>query len=329
MSPMDVVRRMLFLPEQASSAAPGVDLLHFCVIGVTMTGAVAVAAVTTGFLLRYARTRENEPTPHVRTGPWAMVVKIFGPLLLFLAFWVVGFRQYIAIETPPAGAIDVYVTGKQWMWKFAYPSGASSISNLVVPKGRPVRLIMTSRDVIHSFYVPAFRVKQDVLPGRTTTLWFTATRTGTFDIFCAEYCGTSHSGMGGAVTVLEERDFAQWLEHEGGSSSMAARGAGLARDKQCLACHSVDGQKHIGPSFRGLYRSSVLLTDGRTVLADEAYLTRSMMLPAADVHAGFTPVMPTYEGRLDADEVGALVEYIKSLRDEGPKQVITLPEVSK
>jgi cytochrome c oxidase subunit 2 len=135
--------------------------------------------------------------------------------------------------------------------------------------------------------------------------------------------------MGGSVVVLDDREFAQWLEHQGSAASMAERGAGLARDKQCLACHTVDGQKHIGPSFRGLYRSTVPLADGRSVLADEAYLTRSMMLPTADVHQGFAPVMPTYEGRLDVDEVGALVEYSKSLRSEGPPQVITLPEVSK
>jgi cytochrome c oxidase subunit 2 len=325
---MDLVRRMLFLPEQASSVAPGVDLLHFSVIGATMLGAVGVAALATYLLLRYARKAENEPTPHLRSGPYATVAKIFGPLILFLVFWIVGFRQYLAIETPPEGALDVYVTGKQWMWKFAYPSGAASISTLVVPKGRPIRLIMTSRDVIHSFYVPAFRVKQDVIPGRTTTLWFTAVKTGSFDIFCAEYCGTSHSHMGGSVVVLDERDFAVWLEHEGNSASMAARGAELARDKQCLACHTVDGERHIAPSFRGLYRSTVPLEGGGTALADEAYLTRSMMLPAADVHRGFKPVMPTYEGRLDADEVGALVEYIKSLREEGPKQIITLPEVT-
>jgi cytochrome c oxidase subunit 2 len=135
--------------------------------------------------------------------------------------------------------------------------------------------------------------------------------------------------MGGSVVVMDDRDFASWLEHEGNSASMAARGAELARDKQCLACHTVDGEKHVGPSFRGLYRSTVPLEGGGTAIADEAYLTRSMMLPAADVHQGFKPLMPTYEGRLDSDEVGALVEYIKSLREQGPKQVITLPELAK
>lgn len=340
----DLLRKALALPEEGSTMAARIDTLHFFVIGATMIGAVGVAVVTAYFLFRYAQKKPNEPTPYLRTSPWATVAKVFGPLSLFLLFWVIGFKQYVALETPPEGAMDVYVTAKQWMWKFAYANGPTSISTLVVPVHKPVRLVMTSRDVIHSFYVPAFRIKQDVLPGRYTAIWFEATKPGTYDIFCAEYCGTSHSGMKGKVVVLEEADFAAWIEtqaplgaplvddREGGGvgqqGTMAAYGAEVARRKQCLACHTVDGQKHIGPTWRGLYQSKVPLEGGRTVTADEAYLTRSMMLPAADVHEGFPPVMPTYEGRLKVEEVGALVEYIKSLREGSPVSVVTLPVVS-
>jgi len=292
-----------------------------------MTGAVVVALVALWFLFRYARKGENEKTPHLTSGRWTTTLKIGGPLTLFLAFWVVGFRQYIALQSPPEGSIEVYVTAKQWMWKFAYPNGPTSISTLVVPVHRPVRLIMSSRDVIHSFYVPSFRVKQDVLPGRYTSIWFEATQTGTFDIFCAEFCGTSHSQMRGQVLVLDERSFAEWREKQAATSSMAARGAELARTKQCLACHTVDGQHHIGPTWRGMYLSDVPLEGGGHVTADESYLTRSMMMPVADVHAGFKPIMPSYAGQLSVEEVAALVEYIKSLKTTGPPQIITLPSV--
>lgn len=341
---LDLVRKILLLPEQASTIAPQVDALHYAVIGTTMLGATAVAAVTIWRMFRWARARDDEPTPRLRSGPWLMVAKIGGPLTLFLAFWLLGFRQYVVLHKPPEGSFDVYVTAKQWMWKFAYPSGPTSVSTLTVPVGRPVRLVMTSRDVIHSFYVAEFRVKQDVLPGRFTTAWFEVTKPGVYEILCAEYCGTSHSGMRGSVVALSEGDFAKWLERQGPQGAtgvedvegavvaakpgnMAVHGADVARRNQCLACHTLDGQRHIGPSFRGLYLSSVPLEDGRTVLADEAYLSRSMMEPAVDVHRGFAPVMPSFRGVLAAPDVAALIEYIKSLRFAAPEPGVALPEV--
>lgn len=330
-APLDVARRMLALPEGASSFADGVDLLHLAVISATMLGAVAVALVTAWRLLRSRRESDTQATPRTVSGPLLMVVKIGGPATLFVAFWIVGFAQYREMQTSPAGAMDVYVTAKQWMWKFAYPNGVTTIGTLTVPVGRPVRLVMTSRDVIHSFYVPAFRVKHDVVPGAVNVLWFTATKPGSYDVFCAEYCGASHSGMLGKVVALEEHAFGQWLQRqppEGNEGGVAAYGAEVARKKQCLACHSIDGQRHIGPSFRGLFMSNVPLEDGRTVVADGAYLTRSMMDPAREVHAGFKPVMPTYRGLLDAGEVAALVAWISSLRDAPVTETAKLPEIT-
>jgi cytochrome c oxidase subunit 2 len=326
---IDALRSVLALPPQASSVAPSIDALHFVVIGTTMLGAVGVAFVTGVYLIRYRRRAPDARTARMISGPAAILVKISVPLVLFVALWVIGFRQYVRLRTPPAGSMTVYVTAKQWMWKFAYPDGRSTIDELVVPIGRPVTLIMTSRDVLHSFYVPAFRIKQDVVPGRFLTVWFEATEPGRFEIFCAEFCGPSHSRMRGAVVALAPEEFARWRDRQkeidGPSTevpgvtderaSMVVYGARVARERQCLACHSIDGQRHVGPTWLGLYGATVPLEGNRAAFADAAYLTRSMMDPAADVHAGFPPVMPSYFGVLDASEAGALVAYIESLRD--------------
>jgi cytochrome c oxidase subunit 2 len=192
---------------------------------------------------------------------------------------------------------------------------------------------MTSRDVIHSFYVPAFRLKQDVLPGRYVSLWFEATETGTFPIFCAEYCGVAHSRMRGDVVVLPQDDYDKWLHDRGrdasGSSPLVSLGATVAEKRACLACHTLNGQPHIGPTFARLFGSKVKLSDGRTVLVDEAYLTRSMMEPQADIVAGYTTLMPTYAGVLNATETAALVELIRSLRDASVPAGVKLPKVQE
>lgn len=339
----DALRGALGLPEQASSVAPAIDALHFVVLGATMAGAVAVALVTGWFLFRHRRRAPEQRTARLVSGPGAMLAKIGTPLVLFVAIWLVGFRQYVRLRTPPEGAMTVYVTAKQWMWKFAYPDGRTTIDELVVPAGRPVVLVMTSRDVLHSFFVPAFRIKQDVLPGRFLTAWFEAVRPGRHEILCAEFCGPSHSRMRGAVVALPPEEWARWhdrqQEIDGPSTevpgvtaeraSMVDYGARVARERQCLACHSIDGQRHVGPTWVGLYGALVPLEGGRAAVADEAYLTRSMMDPAADVRAGFAPVMPSYFGVLDAAEVGALVAYVRSLRDVpvGASGVV-LPEAS-
>jgi cytochrome c oxidase subunit 2 len=240
----------------------------------------------------------------------------------------------VKLSTPPADAMDVYVMGRQWMWQFAYPEGPNSISTLRVPADRPVRLLMTSRDVIHSFYVPAFRIKRDALPGRYTEIWFTATKPGRYPVFCAEYCGLTHSGMVGEVVVMSGPDFDAWLadqqrgptlrqdardvgvEEVEPLSSMVEQGRTLFTSQGCAKCHSVDGSSHIGPTWLDLYRRRELTTEGKIVEADEAYLTESMMDPKAKVVSGFEPVMPSFLGKLTPPEVAALVEYIKSLRSD-------------
>lgn len=351
----DFLRRLLYLPEQASTVAMEIDTLHFFVIGITMAGATGVFIAALWWSIRY-RARSDEDTvttPQVRAGLAVEGGLLSFLIVLFVVFWVVGFHQYMKLRVPPKGAMTIYVTAKQWMWKFAYPEGKQTINTLVVPANRDVLLVMTSRDVIHSFYVPAFRIKQDVLPGRYYNAWFHALRPGTYRIFCAEYCGLMHSAMMADVVALPPDEYQLWLEGEPIESfialpagtgrgrvvtrlhgefahyprgipesspprSMADHGRQVAAEKGCLACHTLDGQPHIGPTWRGLWYRETVLLDGSTIVANEAYLTRSMMDPMVELVAGYAPVMPTYQGLLEPGEVGAILELIRSIAEPLP-----------
>lgn len=337
----ELLRRLLFLPEQASDAAFEIDALHYVVISATMLGSIGVGILALVYFLRWRRRGKAKPTPHIVATVRQELVLIGSLLALFLAFWFVGFRQYVSLRQPPNDAMVVYVTAKQWMWKFAYPDGRASMDVLTVPNGRAIKLVMISRDVIHSFFVPAFRQKQDVLPGQYITTWFRPILPGTYPILCAEYCGTSHSRMRGTVLVLSPEDYESWLAREkqravaegvtavAPESDLVSIGRNVAAKRACLSCHTLDGQPHIGPTWVGLFESKVTLEGGRTVIADEAYLTRSMMDPARDVVAGFKNVMPVYRGRLDEPEVAALVELIRALRDAPVAPSVVLPQVKQ
>jgi cytochrome c oxidase subunit 2 len=326
----EILRFLLDLPPQASTYARSVDLLHYAVITCTMLGATTVFVATAYFVVRYRRREEGETTPALTTPVPAEIFVIGSLVTLFLTFWVVGSMQYDRMFAPPADAMVVDVTAKQWMWKFSYPDGRASMDQLTVPVGRPIKLVMTSRDVIHSFYVPAFRMKHDVVPGRYYSTWFQATEPGTYDIECAEFCGLDHSRMLGTVRVLSEPDYAAWLgtTTPGPDLDLVAQGRDVAARRACLGCHTLDGQRHIGPTWVGLYGSEVRLRDGRTVRADDAYLTRSMMEPLSDVVDGYAPVMPTFRGVLEQPEVAALLELIRSLRDVRAAPAVTLPPVA-
>ncbi|HXU61733.1 MAG TPA: cytochrome c oxidase subunit II [Polyangia bacterium] len=357
----EFLRRILFLPPQASTVARGIDWLHYFVISVTMAGATGITLTGAWLLIRYrARGPLRREDPTAKPPVWAEVMIVAGLLSLFCLWWVLGFAQYVRLQVSPPDALTVYVTGKQWMWKFAYPDGAHTISTLVVPTGRPVRLLLTSRDVIHSFYVPDFRIKQDAVPGRYTTTWFQVKQPGTHLVMCAEYCGLQHSQMRAQVIALSPEDYARWVgaAHRNAETDtphlvadgdegtveeppglagprndppisveefpraqavdLVALGRTTAADLGCLRCHSLDGTAFIGPSWAGLYRSFVPLREGGPVLADEAYLTESMMDPTAKLHAGYQPVMPTYQGRLSPGQTAAILELIKSLRTPPP-----------
>lgn len=330
----DFFQYLLYLPPQASTIAERIDRLHYYVISSTMIGATGVALVVAIFIALYRRRRADDVTPHINAPLWLEALFIGGLGILFISFWVLGYKQYIEVRAEPQRALTVYVEGKQWMWKFADASGRASAGRLVVPAHTPVRLVITSRDVIHSFYIPAFRIKMDAVPGRTTTTWFTATRPGTYAILCAEYCGADHSRMRGEVHVLSPEQYATWIETAApvsqadqvvtdpsleelipteGTRPLAEIGENVATRFGCLSCHSVDGGRRIGPTWRGLYGGRSQLTSGETVIADEAYITRSIMQPMTDIVVGFPPVMPTYQGRITAGEIAAILEYIRSL----------------
>ncbi|AKT42139.1 cytochrome c oxidase subunit II [Chondromyces crocatus] len=366
----EFLRRLLFLPPQRSTIAAEIDHLHYLVITITMIGATLVAAIGGYFLIRYRRRKDPDGRPNATSGTRsalkaeAAVLVVLGALFLWL--WWIGYRQYMRLAIPPEESLDVYVTGKKWMWKFAYPHGAASVSEMYVPAGRPVRLIMTSRDVIHSFFVPDFRIKQDVVPGRYTTAWFEAVQPGTYEILCTEYCGTEHSYMRGHVVALGPEDYARWLKSDDalqprepraalderierggpplpvqmqlGETTMARRGERAAAEHGCLRCHTLDGSRHIGPTFGGLYGQKVPLEGGGEALVDEAFITASIMDPAAVIHRGFAPVMPSYLGRLEPAEVAGIVELIRSLRlvrpapgalEEGIRSFETLEEQAR
>ena len=334
----EIVRALLGLPPQASTVAEDIDLLHLWVIGVTMLGATIVAVLALWFTVRYRQSRlggkPGDPVARVETPVKIEIGLLAGLIVLFLGWWVVGARQYGRLQNAPDDALEVWVVAKQWMWKFTDADGHESETRLVVPAGRPVKLVMTSRDVIHSFFVPAFRVKMDVIPGRYTTVWFEAKAPGTYPILCTEYCGAEHSLMRGEVVVLTPSEYARWLrgirtpqiagvmyreprESDPPTPSepieLVEQGERVAANEGCLRCHTTDGSPHIGPSFAGLFGTLVTMQDGSVVRADEAYLTASMMDPRELIHAGFPPVMPSYRGRLEPAETAALVELIRSL----------------
>ncbi len=328
----ELMRRVLFLPEQASEYARRVDHLHYFVIVTTMIAAAGVFLTALVFFVKFKRRSDHDPTPHVAPRFVHELLFIGTPLAFFLVWFAIGFPQFVELSRPPEGAMDVYVQGKQWMWKFSYPGGPNAIDSLRVPAGRPVRLLITSRDVIHSLFIPALRVKQDALPGRYTQTWFKAERPGRYEIFCAEYCGTSHSSMLGELVVMPAAEFDDWVneqrrglalvqdasaargERVRPSSNLVDEGRRVASEQGCLKCHTVDGTRHIGPTWVDLYGRSEKLQSGKLVVADEGYLTKSMMDPAADVVAGYQNVMPTFQGKLSPPEVAAIVEFIKSLK---------------
>jgi len=325
------MRKLLFLPPQASTYAVSVDHLHYFIFISTFVVSVLVGGAALVFFIKYRRRHPGTQGGKAVSGPLLEAIFVGTPLAFFLLWVGLGINVYLEVVSPPADSMDIYVMAKQWMWKFSYPDGPIAEGTLHVPVGRPVKLLMTSRDVIHSFYVPSFRAKRDVLPGRYTEYWFQVTQPGVYDIFCAEYCGTNHSYMRGQIVAMAPADFDAWFSAQkrgrtgqtdasdplaqlGTSSDLAHQGEHVAAEQGCLKCHSVDGTPHIGPTWLGLYHRQEKLSDGSQVLVDEPYMTESMMAPAAKIVDGFEPVMPSFQGRITPPEIAAILEYIKTLR---------------
>ena len=298
-------------PVGASSHALPVDLLYIFLVVLSVGTTLAIFVVIAIFSMKYRRSHGREATPihgsMLLEITWSVI-----PLGIFLVIFVWGAVIFFDLRTPPQDATEIYVVAKQWMWKLQHIEGQRELNELHVPVGRDIKLIMTSQDVIHSFYVPAFRIKQDVLPGRYTTMWFRATRPGTYHLFCAQYCGTQHSGMIGQVVVMDPAEYQAWLGGGVPAGSLAQNGQALFQQLGCSTCHRFDVQGR-GPNLTGVFGKPVLLEDGRTVVADENYVRESILVPAAKVVAGFKPVMPSFQGQVSEEQLTSLVAYVKSL----------------
>ncbi len=299
-------------PAEASGIAPYVDALYFFLVVMTIVGTALVATLLLVFSIRYRREKNPVATQiegsTLLEATWTII-----PLAIFLVAFVWGALLYFRIYDPPTNAMNIYIVGKQWMWKAEHPGGQHEIDALHVPMGRPVQLTMISQDVFHSFSVPDFRIKREVIPGRYSTVWFEATQVGTYHLFCTQYCGTQHAGMVGEVTVMTPDDYKKWLEQSNSGQSLAQNGERLFASMGCNSCHNGTAAAR-GPSLAGVYGSKLTLTDGRQILVDDAYLRDAILNPSEHVTAGFAPIMPTYQGQISEDGLIDLVEFIKNMQ---------------
>jgi cytochrome c oxidase subunit 2 len=303
-------------PEQASTLAKEVDSVFLFGLGVAVVFSLLIAALILFFAVRYRRRAEGDVgqpghAPAVLEIVWSVV-----PLCILLFMFAWGARVFFHASRPPADAEEFFVVGRQWMWKFQHPEGHREINELHVPVGRPIKLTMTSEDVIHALYIPAFRIKQDVIPGTYTTTWFTATKPGVYKLFCAEYCGAEHSLMSGRIIVQQPQEYEQWLYGAKGQQGMSLTGAQLFDARACNTCHRPDSDAR-APYLQGLFGRQVALLGGKTARADEDYLRESILMPASKVVAGYQPIMPTFKGQLTEQDVLELITYIKSLGSAG------------
>lgn len=305
------------MPPANSTIAPDVDSVFYFVFYLSIIFFAIVVVGSVVFPIMYRRKGKRELTSGVdHSVPLELAWTII-PTILVLVIFVWGFKDFMRMQIIPKDSIEISATGQKWSWAFNYENGISETNRLVVPVNKPVKLLLSSRDVLHSLYIPDFRVKMDVLPNRYTALWFEATRTGESNLFCTEYCGTSHSEMIGKVVVMEEDEYAKWLEASANPAAGLTTeeyGAKLFTSKACMTCHSLDGSAGVGPTFKGLFGSQEKLMSGETVTVDENYVRESILNPMTKVTAGYQPVMPSYQGQLKDEEINALIAYMKTLK---------------
>jgi cytochrome c oxidase subunit II len=299
-------------PDSASTIADEVDSLYFFLVGLSVVLALLIASLVVFFAIRFRRRHADEVGAQVHGGlllelGWTVV-----PFLITMIIFLWGAKVYFAMANPPNETLNIYVVGKQWMWKVQHAAGQREINELHIPVGRAVKLIMTSEDVIHDFSVPAFRVKADVVPGRFVQIWFEPTKPGVYQLFCSEYCGTQHSRMIGQVVVMEPAAYQAWLSGGATEGSLASTGEKLFSDLACNTCHRPDSRGR-GPVLQNIFGHPVQLQDGTFVTADENYVRESILTPSAKITAGFQPVMPAFQGLVTEEQLLALIEYVKSL----------------
>jgi cytochrome c oxidase subunit 2 len=303
-----------WMPKASSTLAPQVDSAYGVVMSVSVVLFVLVVGAMLFFVLRYRRRGKALPTSGIAHNTKLEVAWTVIPLAIVIALFAIGYRGFLNAAIAPAESYEIQVTAQKWSWTFTYPNGTVSPNLLVIPRGRPVKLVMSSKDVVHSLFIPEFRVKQDVVPGSYTSVWFEAVEARETVLECTQYCGTGHSQMIATVSVREEADFQKWLEEGGEEKGLppAELGRRLYASYGCVACHSTDGTKGQGPSFKDLFGKMEPLSDGQTVKVDEGYLRESVTSPAAKVVKGFQPIMPTFKGQLKDAQLDALIAFIKA-----------------
>ena len=298
-------------PNLITTTQAAVDPVFMFIFGACLLLLVGITIVMVCFTIRYHRSRSPEPTSQADGNLWLEITWIALPTVLVLAMFYYGWAGYLALRNVPKGAMEVTATARMWSWSFTYPNGKTS-SRLYVPAGKPVKVDLVALDVLHGFYLPAFRVKRDAVPGMKNYVWFVANKAGSYDLFCSQYCGTGHSAMITTVEALPEVEFTAWLNNkELGATEHP--GKKLLEKHGCLGCHSLDGSSKVGPTFKGLYRSTIkVLVEGKpvTITVDDAYLAESIVKPAAKIVEGFPPIMPNYPD-LSPEDVKALVEFIE------------------
>jgi cytochrome c oxidase subunit II len=308
----------LFMAEQAGQLAEKVDAAFLFIFLVGLFFFIVTQGALIWFAIRYRRREKDQEseTPYITGNRTLEIVWVAVPSILLLAIFFYGYLVFRDIRTPPPGAAEINVTAKQWLYVFKHPDGRSELNEVHVPVGKAVKFIMTSPDVIHGFYLPEFRVKQDIVPGSYNYLWVAPDRPGRFDIYCTQYCGTGHSTMRAVMVAMTPEDYEHWsgAEEKPEALSPVKRGEEAVEHSGCLACHSLDGTAKIGPTFKGLFGRTVALADGKSVDADENYVRESIVDPTAKIVKGFQPVMPSYKGIVKDDDITAIIAYLKTLK---------------
>src|SRR5262245_31696217 len=315
-------------PETASTTARDVDHLFLFLCAVSIVFSALIALTLIAFAIKYRRRSEAERPPEIEGSLVLEITWSAIPFALTVVMFVWGAQVFFHMNRTPDDAMTVSVVGKRWMWKLQHPTGQREVNELHVPVGRAVKLVITSEDTIHSFFVPAFRIKKDAVPGRYNLAWFQATKTGAFHLFCAEYCGTEHSKMIGRVVVMEPEEYQVWLSGGPTPESPVLQGEKLFTDLNCITCHRMDDAGR-GPVLKGIFGRTVRLASGEDIVADAAYVRESILTPAAKVVAGYQPVMPAFQGQVNEEQILALIAYIESLRTPTPSAPPAAPAAGR